>query len=367
MIISNKRYKIALIGYRLSKGGGERVMARLSVFFEKNNIDVHNIIVIDEVSYPFSGKLVNLGKLKNQTNGPLNKLKRLLFLKNYLSENKFDFIIDFRFRMKPIQELLISRWVYNSKTIFTVHSYLIDNYMPNWTFLTQLMYKNSYKVVSVTNESKLLIEQKHQLSNVQTIYNPIDFDEIQSKCDMKIELNFDYIIGIGQMENNVKQFDTLIESYSNSVLPDKNIHLVLLGEGKLMNNLKNVASQKNMADNVHFLGYQSNPYAYLNNAKYLVLSSANEGLPNVILESLACQTPVIAFDCLSGPNEMIINKVNGLLVENQNVDKLTEAMNLFVADEKLYNYCKENALQSIQHFSIEVIGKQWLDLMNIIS
>jgi N-acetylgalactosamine-N,N'-diacetylbacillosaminyl-diphospho-undecaprenol 4-alpha-N-acetylgalactosaminyltransferase len=42
-------------------------------------------------------------------------------------------------------------------------------------------------------------------------------------------------------------------------------------------------------------------------------------------------------------------------------------MNLFVADEKLYNYCKENALQSIQHFSIEVIGKQWLDLMNIIS
>ena len=64
---------------------------------------------------------------------------------------------------------------------------------------------------------------------------------------------------------------------------------------------------------------------------------------------------------------MIINKVNGLLVENQNIDKLTEAMNLFVADEKLYNYCKENALQSIQHFSIEVIGKQWLDLMNIIS
>ena len=90
MIISNKRYKIALIGYRLSKGGGERVMARLSIFFEKYNIDVHNIIVIDEVSYPFSGQLVNLGKLKNKTNGPLNKLKRFLFLKKYLSENKFD-------------------------------------------------------------------------------------------------------------------------------------------------------------------------------------------------------------------------------------------------------------------------------------
>ena len=51
----------------------------------------------------------------------------------------------------------------------------------------------------------------------------------------------------------------------------------------------------------------------------------------------------------------------------ENIVKLTEAMNLLVTDERLYNYCKENALQSIQHFSIEVIGKQWLDLMNIIS
>ena len=59
MIEQNKKYKIALIGFRLSAGGSDRVMARLSVFFEKNQIEVHNIIVMDEVSYPFAGKLVN--------------------------------------------------------------------------------------------------------------------------------------------------------------------------------------------------------------------------------------------------------------------------------------------------------------------
>ena len=64
MIIPNKKNKIALIGYRLGIGGAERVMANLSVFFEKQGIDVHNIIVVDEVSYDFSGKLINLGKLK---------------------------------------------------------------------------------------------------------------------------------------------------------------------------------------------------------------------------------------------------------------------------------------------------------------
>ena len=93
MILPNKKTKIALIGYRLGIGGAERVMANLSVFFEKKGIEVHNIIVIDEVSYPFSGKLINLGKLKNKYNGIFNKFNRYLFLRNYLRENNFDFVI----------------------------------------------------------------------------------------------------------------------------------------------------------------------------------------------------------------------------------------------------------------------------------
>jgi len=63
MILPNKKIKIALIGYRLSHGGAEKVMAVLSQFFEKQGIETHNIIVLDEVSYSYSGRLVNLGKM----------------------------------------------------------------------------------------------------------------------------------------------------------------------------------------------------------------------------------------------------------------------------------------------------------------
>ena len=365
MILPNKKIKIALIGYRLSHGGAEKVMALLSQFFEKKGIEIHNIIVLDEVSYSYSGKLVNLGKMKNGTNGLFNKWNRLVFLKKYLDENNFDFIIDFRFRIKPIQELIIAKWLYKTKSIFMVHSYLIDHYMPNWSFLTRFMYGDCYKLVSITNESKALIERKHQLKNVVRIYNPIDIDAIVEKSMELNELPYDYIIGVGQMETNIKQFDKLIEAYSKSILPKSNIHLVLLGEGERKMTLQKLAKQRNIDDKVHFLGYQNNPFKYLKKAEFFVLSSLNEGLPNVILESLACGTPVVAFDCLSGPSEMIQHQENGLLVENQNIEKLTEAMNLFVEDRNLYRYCKQNAPQSVQSFSVLAIGQQWLNLMKI--
>lgn len=364
MILPHKKYKIALIGYRLSGGGSDKVMANLSIFFAKNNIDVHIIIVLDEVSYPYSGKLINLGLLKNKTNGIFNKIKRLISLRKYLNENEFDFIIDFRFRTKIFQELVLARYIYNAKTIFTVHSFLIDHYMPNASWLTRLMYNHCYANVAITNQMEELIVKKHQLNNVITISNPVNLVEIYEKSNELIDLDFEYIIAIGQYENNIKQFDKLILAYVDSGLWNKKIHLVIVGEGNAAM-LKKVVELCNVIDFVHFLGYQNNPFKYLKKSKFLVLSSKNEGLPNVILESLACGIPVVSFDCPCGPGTIIKDKVNGILVEDQNLDKLSEAMNVFVNDEKLYQYCKQNAKESVAPFSLDTIGKQWLDLMHI--
>ena len=112
------------------------------------------------------------------------------------------------------------------------------------------------------------------------------------------------------------------------------------------------------------MGYQENPFKYIKKAKFLILSSRFEGFANVLAESLTCSTPVISFDCKCGPNQIVIHNFNGILVENQNFEALTIALNEFSNNQDLYNFCKQNAFESIQKFSLDNIGKQWINLLN---
>ena len=84
----------------------------------------------------------------------------------------------------------------------------------------------------------------------------------------------------------------------------------------------------------------------------------------VLIESLACQTPVISFDMPSGPSEIIKHRSNGILVKNQDKEMLVSSMNEMFSNTTLYNKCKENSIQSVNEFSLERIGNQWLQFLS---
>lgn len=358
--------KIALVGFHLYGGGGARVMAILSNYFHNQNIEVHNIILHNELGFDYSGALLNLGELKSERNTIFNKIKRFVAFKKYTKKHNFDFIIDFRFRKRILQEYLISRFIYKrQKTIYTIHSSKLEVYLPKATFWTNIIYCNAYKVLALTKEMEQSINIKYpKLLNVSTIFNPIEITNISLKSKENIDLGFEFIIGAGSFDVNIKQFDKLIIAYAKSALIEQKIHLLILGRGKLLEYLKTIAINSEVSDFVHFLGYDSNPYKYFSKAKYFVLSSLFEGLPMVVLEALACGTPVISFDCPTGPKEIISHKENGLLIEDQNIEALTEGMNTMLSDNDLYEHCKNNALKSVSKFSVDTIGEQWLELMN---
>ena len=356
--------KICLIGNSFSNGGANRIHAILSNFFFKQNFEVYNVIFINEISYEYSGKLLNLSNSKNQKINYFNLVQRFWILKRFLKNNNFDFIIDFRNRNHDFQEYFFTKFLYTTPFIITVHSYNLDWYFPKKRLLAKSIFSKAHGIVAVSNEIEQKIKDNYGYINVTRIYNPLELEKIEQLSNENISMDFDFVLGVGRMVfDNNKQFDLMIEAYSISELPTKNIKLVLLGDGEQKNDLENLVLKKDLKDKIVFLGFQKNPFPYFKNAKFTLLTSKYEGLPNVIAESLACETPVIAFDCLSGPKELILDRNNGLLIENQNLEKFVFGINEFLENENLYLFCKNNAKKSIRKFEMKTIGDEWLNYL----
>ncbi len=360
---NNKPLKICLTTVSLSGGGAERSAASLSNYFVNQGYEVHHVVFAGSIVYEYSGVLLHLETLKDTKNTLVSRFKRFVALRNYFKQQQFDIIIDFRVKEFYFQEFIIHTFIYK-KFIQTIHSNKIESYVPKNKFLAKQLYKNAIQLVSVSNEIQNKVEKNHLFKKLSQIYNPIDFLTIEKLRLQENNLDFKYILGIGRMEDNVKQFDHLIESYANSNLPLQNIKLVILGEGRLKQKWQELAKSLHQEENVVFLGNVLNPFAYYSKALFTIMTSKYEGFPMVLLESLACETPVISYDLKSGPSEIIIPNENGILVENQNKLEMTKAMNEMISNKELYLRCKQNAKSSVECFSLENIGKQWLHLFN---
>ncbi|MFC4739767.1 glycosyltransferase [Flavobacterium ponti] len=360
-----KPLRICLVSVSLSGGGAERCAANLSNYFLDKGHLVHHVVFAGEIKYKYSGELLHLETLKDSKNSYFSRYKRFKALKKYFNVNSFDVVVDFRVKELFLQEFIISNYVYNKSTlIYSIRSFMTNLYFPNTDFLSNLIYKNAKKIVTVSKSIEDKVHDKFKTYPLQTIYNPIDFEYIDNLINDKLDEDFNYVLAIGRMSNDVKQLDKLIETYAASDLPLKNIKLILLGEGILKEEYEKLALKLHLQEKIIFKGNVLNPFIFMKYAKIVLLTSKNEGFPNVILESLACETPVIAFDCQSGPSEIIIQNENGILVENQNFEAFKVAMNEMVSNKDLYLHCKQNARSSVERFSLENIGNQWLQLFN---
>ena len=83
----------------------------------------------------------------------------------------------------------------------------------------------------------------------------------------------------------------------------------------------------------------------------------------VLIESLACETPVVSYDCPTGPREIVQHEKNGLLVKANDKQMMTDAMNRMVQDNFFYNKLRANAKNSVAHLSMDKIAAEWQSLI----
>ena len=356
-----KKFKICLVSISLAKGGLERSCAMLSQMLEAHGHEVHLVILNDEIDYPFSGKLLNLGKLKTENDTMVKRMLRFRKLRNYLKTEKFDVIIDHRPKNNFQRELFYSKYIYRElNKIYVVHSSKKTEYLTENPSAFSKIYKNNLINVAVSKHIETEILRKEGIENTITIHNAFNPEWENDGTELpEILQNKKYILSYGRLDDSIKDFSFLMAAFSQSKVWENNFHLVILGDGSDSQMLQKLAASKPCAKQILFLPFIKNPFKIIKNARCVTLTSKYEGFPMVLVESLSMGTPVVSLDIVSGPSEIVQHQKNGLLITERSLPLFAEALQNVCLDEALYETLKLHTKPSVEKFSMQNISEKW--------
>lgn len=347
--------KICFVIYSLGNGGAERVLSTISNYFI-NKYEITIITFNNEMSFYKLDeriKIVSLNSNKNSKNifdAIKNNISTIIKLTKTIKKVNSDVVISFM-TTSNILAILACK-ILNKPIIISERT--------NYDFLSSEIWKKIRKIVypfcnHLVVQSNYDLEKYNFVKNVSIIENPLFIKDFTEQIQRK-----NYFLAVGRLDK-VKGFDMLIEAYSKLNTSWK---LKIVGEGKERKALQEQIEILGLSDKVELLGRKNDIEKYYYEAGVFILSSRMEGYPNALVEAMACGCPCISFDCKTGPSSILENYINGILIENENIKKLSEAMNKLSLNIENREKLSQKALDIRRKLNIKNIAEKWEYIIN---
>lgn len=173
------------------------------------------------------------------------------------------------------------------------------------------------------------------------------------------------VVAMGRLVD-LKGFDLLIRAFAMVAGRHPSWKLTIHGEGPERQGLESLVSTSGLGNRVSLPGYTRDPAAVFAGADLFVLSSRTESSPLVLVEAMACGLPVIAFDCPSGPSEVITAGVDGILVPAEDVDSMARALDTLMSDATTRATLGVAARDVRDRFGPDAVMRQWNAVLNTV-
>lgn len=311
-------------------GGAEQYLNMVASHFKKSTVHVFFLQSFDTNSWTKTGKHANL-HYPDRNNKPIS-LYKFIFHPNHKNVKTYDYIFTSHVYTTGLIGILLRIKLIRAKNFVARESTSIFTRFKGLKLLSyKLFYWLGYKKVDLlicqTNYMKdqLVkgIPKIEDLTNIKVIPNPINFSLIKEKENQVFNENLPdkFIVSAGRLIHE-KGYDILINAFAKLKPDFPNFKLLILGEGKLREELSNQIASLNLENEVILQGFVQNVYPYFKSATACVVSSRVEGFPNVLLQMMSQNSRVVSTTCAGG-----IDEIPGIqLSETNNENSLKEAI-----------------------------------------
>ena len=229
-------------------------------------------------------------------------------------------------------------------------------------FLRKMLYPGASGIIAQTSKAKEIYLQQYRHSNIEVIGNPIRSVNGSSDQPQKKE---NIVLTVGRLIKT-KHHDELIKLFAAINKPDWK--LVIVGGDALKQNhksrLQHLIQELGVEKSVLLEGYQTEIDSYYKKSKLFAFASSSEGFPNVIGEAMSAGLPVVAFDCVAGPSDMIEDRENGYLIPLFDFKTFENRLKALMEDESLRQYMGGKAKCSIKKYSVDKVGEKYYQFIN---